>query len=431
MKRWVRSDRLPEDPSILDNLANKSAGSEEETVPLSEVQRRLVAEPRKRGSVSSSTSKGNSINSSSGSRPLRPVVDLLGGADLSASPTTSTQHRNVVSSPGGNVSVEKARSSPVTRSPAQKPPSTDLLGLDFDSSASVSSHKQNASVSSHTSTASSSAPQTSAAPATPAHNRLDLTKSILSLYSSTPIQANPVPTQTNSNNTFASFQSNNFGGFTSVSPTATAASNTTEPSTDSFSNFQSSALAQDLSTTTAQKSNGLDSLSFLTGNLNLNPAPTTTSTNPPPATKGMSNGFDGLFSTVSNPSTNWSSASPTVNINSIPSVTHNSWTTKENTAANTTTTTGNNNNNNNNGADNSSTWNLSAWDTKPATKTRPSWTSGNEGWGNTLSLNTQSTHFATTADEDDEWDDFKSTGPAAPAGGIKAMEDDIFGNVWK
>lgn len=429
----MRSDRLPEDPSILDDLANKSVGSEEETVPLSEVQRRLVAEPRKRGSVSSSTSKGNSINSSSGGRPLRPVVDLLGGADLSASPTTSTQHRNVVSSPGGHLSVEKSRSSPVTRSPAQKPPSTDLLGLDFDSSASVSSHKHNASVSSHVSTTSSSAPQASAAPATPTNNRVDLTKSILSLYSSTLMQAqqaNPVPTQTNSNNTFASFQSNNFGGFTSVPQTTTATSSTTKPSVDLFFNFQSS----------AQKSNGLDSLSFLTGNLNLNPAPTTTSTNPP-ATKGMGNGFDGLFSTVSNTGTNWSSASPTVNINNIPSVTHNSWTTKESTAANTTTTTTNNNNNNNNsnGANNSSTWNLSAWDTKPATNTRPSWTSGNEGWGNTFSLNTQPTRFASTTtttaadEEEDEWDDFKSTGPAAPAaaGGIKAMEDDIFGNVWK
>ncbi|KAF5111621.1 hypothetical protein DV453_000266 [Geotrichum candidum] len=426
MKRWVLSDQLPEDPSVLDSLPNKRPGSEEDTVPLSEVQRRLATTPKKRGSVLSSTARGNAVSSGSGSRPKPPVVDLLGGVDLSAAPTTSTQRQNVVSGPGGRVSIEKsqlnaaARPSAGTRPPAPKPQTADLLGLDFGTPSPAPSHSRS------TSAASSSAATGNSSPATPVTSRPDLTKSILSLYSSTPIQPQPAnPPQTNTTNAFSSFQSNNFGGFSSPSPTMA------KPSDDSFSGFQSSTRNQDSAVNGAQKSNGLDSLSFLTGNLNLGAAPATTTntTATASAIKSTTNAFDGLFSTTSNANTGWSMGSSasiaSTAMASIPSVTHDSWTT---TASTTSASTNNNNS--------APGWNLSAWDTKPAAATTTSWATNNEGWGSASAAPAPANYGNSTAnnnaDDDEDWDDFMSTGPntSAPAG-TKSTDDDLFSNVWK
>ncbi|KAF5094647.1 hypothetical protein D0Z00_003455 [Geotrichum galactomycetum] len=434
MRRWVLSDQLPEDPSVLDNLANKRAGPEEDTVPLSEVQRRLVTTPKKRGSVSSSTMRGNSISSGSGSRSVPPIVDLLGGADLSAAPTTSTQRQNVVSGPGGRVSMEKsqlnaaARPSVVTRGPpASKPQTADLLGLDFGAPAPEPSHSRNASAASTSAGTSSPVPAGASAPATPVTSRPDLTKSILSLYSSTPIQPQQANSaQTNTTNTFGTFQSNNFGGFASPSPTMA------KPSADPFSSFQSPAPRQGTAVNGgAQKSNGLDSLSFLTGNLNLGAATTTTTTTnittTASATKSTANALDGLFSTTSNANTGWSmgsTAAAPIAKGSIPSVTHDSWTTTSSTMAASTIPSPNNNNS-------AAGWNLSAWDTKPAATA--SWATGNEGWGSTSAAFAPANHNSSNpANDDEEWDDFMSTGPntSVPVG-IKSTDDDLFSNVWK
>jgi hypothetical protein len=98
-------------------------------------------------------------------------------------------------------------------------------------------------------------------------------------------------------------------------------------------------------------------------------------------------------------------------------------------AASTTASTNNNNS--------AAGWNLSAWDTNPATTA--SWATSNEGWGSAsaapapINYNSSSSTTNNNADDDEDWNDFISTGPntSVAAAGIKSTDDDLFSNVWK
>lgn len=380
MKRWVLSPTIP-DPSTLDQSA---ANAEDSVVsdqgkavdliltlqPLAEVQKRL-ADPKQRTQAPAPARTA--------ARPPAPVTDLLGNDAAFVSravPTTSTQRQTVTSSPSGNATITQMAPAPAPQAapkPTPTQPSASLIGLDFGSGPAAPA--PGARPAAPTSTPAATAPASAAQ-----NGRPDLKKSILSLYSSAPV-SQPAFQQ----------QPANGGGFQS-------------------GGFQQQQFTQHSQQASFGGSNGLNSLTSMTGSMSLN-SPTSpgqqqqasypgfnmslaSPTSPvqqqqsqfssmsQPAAKPQSAAFDDLFS---GGASNWASSKPAQSQGTMKPTTSTSFSTSPNNAFSTLS---------------------------PMQASKPAAFSASNG-----------------ASSADEWADFASVPASQPA--AKKMEDDIFSNVWK